>query len=262
MSLKILEGLRFKNIDTPIHRLDPRVKLLVSLYLFVIVIIFGNEWGGMFTISIIVILVEILLLKIGRVHKAMLNTLRGVLPIILFITIIQLLQLLGNSQPIDLILYRAAAYTFRFLAFIASFSLFFLTTTPDEVGNVLTFMKIPYNYAFALVAAIRFTPVIADEIQQIIDSQKSRGLDFEKGNLFSRLKRLTYVFVPLMVSIIRRSYEMAEALEIKCFGASKKRTSYKELKFSTIDFIALILATLFFTIAFTARYLNLLSGMP
>lgn len=262
MSLKIFEGLKFKNLNTPIHRLDPRVKLFVSIYFFITVIIFGKEWSGMITISIIVILIELSILLIGRVERAMLNTLRGALPIILFITLIQLIQFFTNAYMPELILYRAVGYAVRFLAFLASFSLFFLTTTPDDVGSLLTSLKVPYNYSFALVAAIRFTPVIADEIQQIIDAQRSRGLEFEKGSIFTRLKNLTYVFVPLMISIIRRSYEMAEALEIKCFGASKKRTSYKELKLRTVDVFILILASVLFALTMLAYYFQIFKGLP
>ncbi|MEM3156694.1 MAG: energy-coupling factor transporter transmembrane component T [Nitrososphaerota archaeon] len=262
MSLRIIEGLKFKNINTPIHRLDPRVKLLLSIYLFITVITFGAEWNGMLTISIIVILIEIFMLVIGRTVISMLNTLRGALPIILFIGLLQLIQFFNNSLPVELIFYRAIGYTIRFLAFLASFSLFFLTTSPDEVGKVLTFLKVPYNYSFALVAAIRFTPVIADEIQQIVDAQRSRGLEFEKGNIFIRLKNLTYIFVPLLISIIRRSYEMAEALEIKCFGASKKRTSYKELKIRNIEIFIAVFASILFISIMTAYYLQVFKGLP
>ncbi len=262
MSLKILEGLKFKNLNSPIHNLDPRVKLLISIYFFVIVIIYGSEWRGMLMISLIVILIEILILSIGRIAKAMLNTLRGATPIILFIVILQLLQFLTDPQSSELIVYRAVAYTVRFLAFLASFSLFFLTTMPDDVGNVLTFLKVPYNYAFAMVAAIRFTPIIADEIQQIVDAQRSRGLEFEKGGLLKRLKNLTYIFVPLIISIIRRSYEMAEALEIKCFGASKKRTSYRELRFTIIDASVAISASILFLLTIFAYHFQIFQGLP
>lgn len=262
MSLKIFEGLKFKNLNTPIHRLDPRVKLLLSMYLFITVIVYGVEWNGMIIISTTVILIEFVILMVGRTVKAMLNTLRGALPIILFIALLQLIQFFTDSNPAELILYRAIGYTIRFLAFLASFSLFFLTTMPDEVGNVLTFLKVPYNYTFALIAAIRFTPVIADEIQQIVDAQRSRGLEFEKGNLFVRLKNMAYLFVPLIISIIRKSYEMAEALEIKCFGASKKRGSYKEIKIRTNEVLIIIFASVLFTLTMLAYYLHLFKGLP
>jgi len=262
MSLKIFDGLKFKDLNTPIHRLDPRVKLLISIYFFAIVIIFGSEWSGMLVISLIVIFIEVVVLAMGRAARSMLNTLRGAAPIILFIALLQLLPLLTESQPGELIIYRAVAYSLRFLAFLASFSLFFLTTMPDEVGNVLTFLRLPYNYSFAIVAAIRFTPVIADEIQQIIDAQRSRGLEYEKGSLIKRLKNLTYIFVPLLISIIRRSYEMAEALEIKCFGASKKRTSYRELKFSNTDALIALSASLLFVLTILAYHFQVFHGLP
>ncbi|RLG08659.1 MAG: hypothetical protein DRN68_03220, partial [Thaumarchaeota archaeon] len=147
-----------------------------------------------------------------------------------------------------------AAY--RLIALLASFSIFFLTTTPEEIGMTLTKLKIPYMYVFAFISAIRFTPILAEELQTIMDSQRSRGLELDKGNPLTRLRRYIPILVPLIVNVLRRSYELAEAMEVKCFGASKKRTYLKELKLRPKDLIVIILTLISISISIYFKFIN------
>lgn len=260
MSLSIIQGLKFRSLETPIHRIDPRVKLLLSIYILATAIAYGEAFRGILLVSLVLILIEVVLLRIGRVDRLMLATLRGAAPLAAIVLVLQLLSSL-DRPPLEAA-YLSAAYTSRFITFLASFSLFFLTTSPDEVGLTLTYLRVPYSYAFAFIAAIRFTPIIADEVQSIIDAQRSRGVEFEKGGFLGRVRRLIPIFMPLLVNAIRRSYEMAEAMEVKCFGASRRRTSYRELKATRRDYAWLGVSTALLVVAMYLRFSDLLVGVP
>ncbi len=131
--------------------------------------------------------------------------------------------------------------TIRFITLVSSFSLFFMTTSPDDLGLALEQMKIPYTLVFTFTTAVRLVPTIAVDAQTVIDAQKSRGLELEKGNLMKRIRNFIPILIPLIVSAIRRSMELAEALESRGFNASNKRMPYITLKFHKLDYATLIL---------------------
>jgi energy-coupling factor transport system permease protein len=89
---------------------------------------------------------------------------------------------------------------------------------------------------------VRFVPVLAEEAQTIMDAQKARGLELEKGGLLKRIRNYVPVLIPLIVSAIRRSLELAEAMESRAWGATKKRTNLYLLKLHRGDFVLLAIA--------------------
>ena len=122
---------------------------------------------------------------------------------------------------------------------VESFSVFFLTTSPDHLGLALEQSHIPYEFSFAFTTAVRFVPVLAEEAQTIMDAQKARGLELEKGNFMKRIRNYIPILIPLIVSAIRRSLELAEAMESRAWGATKKRTNLYALKLRKGDFLLL-----------------------
>jgi len=133
----------------------------------------------------------------------------------------------------------AIAMTLRFIVLVESFSVFFLTTSPDMLGLALEQSRVPYEFSFAFTTAVRFVPVLAEEAQTIMDAQKARGLELEKGNFMKRIRNYVPILIPLIVSAIRRSLELAEAMESRAWGATKKRTNLYALKFHRGDFALL-----------------------
>lgn len=260
MSLSIIQGLKYRSLDTPIHRLDPRVKLAVSIYLLTVAISYGELGRGMLLAGTSIICVGALATYVGRCLRPFLNTLRGGLPLVALVVIVQLLSI--SYSDLHHVIYTTSAFAVRFLAFISSFSVFFLTTSPEEVGLTLSSLRVPYTYTFALVTSIKFAPVIAEEVQNIVDAQRSRGVEFEKGGPIRRLRSLLSVLIPLMVNSLRRSYELAEAMEVKCFGANKKRTSYRILRMRPVDYLVLSIATALFILALFVRYSELSLHAP
>lgn len=252
--MSLFEGLRFRPGDSFVHRLDPRVKLFASLLILTTAVIFVDV-----VVVSTLLLLEAVVIFSAKVQSLWLRTLRGVLPLASLVFVITFFTQYSREPEVAVALGYSFAYSMRLIVFLSSFSLFFLTTTPDEIALTLQRLKLPYEYTFAFVSAIRFTPVMAEELKAVMDAQRARGLELDKGPITRRIKNLIPIFVPLLVNVIRRSYELAEAMEVKCFGASKKRTSLKTLKIRMKDFGFLIVVLALFMVAV---YIKILGAEP
>jgi energy-coupling factor transport system permease protein len=135
------------------------------------------------------------------------------------------------------------AFSMRFFAIMSAFSFFFMTTSADDLGLALEQAHVPYSIAFTFTTAVRLVPTMAIDAQTVVDAQRSRGLELDKGNLMKRIKNYIPILIPLIISAIRRSVELAEALESRAFGATDNRTSITTLKMKTAD-IAVIVGTI------------------
>ena len=91
-----------------------------------------------------------------------------------------------------------------------------------------------------MAIALRFIPVLVEELDRIMKVQTARGVDFREGNVFARLKKLMPIIVPLFVSAIRRSNELALAMDARCYHGGEGRTKMKPLEYRQKDYIAYI----------------------
>ncbi len=252
----LLQGLQFHPGRTIIHKLDPRIKLIISILLLTTTLMYLEV-----TVITIVIIVEAMIAYVARVVGRWAKTVYGAAPLIALVFLMNYTAnvfMVGEAFNLEG-LYRAFAAAYRLVALLAAFSVFFLTTTPEELGMALTKLKVPYIYTFAFISAIRFAPVLAQELNSILDAQRSRGLELDKGGPITRARRYIPVLVPLLVSVLRRSYELAEAMEVKCFGAKKERTYLKTLRLEKRDYIALSLTLTLFTLSTYTRLMVPLS---
>ena len=236
ISRSVFDGLKFRKVYSPIHNLDPRMKFVYVIAVFVAAIFFSAIIP---LLALFIMQVPFVLL--ARVQRQWLRSLRGALFLALFIFIV---NVAGNflTQGYTLTptnLEDATAMTLRFVVLVESFSIFFLTTSPDHLGLALEQSRVPYEFSFAFTTAVRFVPVLAEEAQTIMDAQKARGLELEKGNFMKRIRNYIPVLIPLIVSAIRRSLELAEAMESRAWGATKKRTNLYALKLHRGDYALL-----------------------
>lgn len=237
--MSVFDGLKFRKVSSPIHRLDPRIKFFYVLVIFFSAILFDQ-----IIILLILFLMAIPFIVLAHVQKQWLSSLRGVIFLATFIFIMNIATSYftsGYSLSLNQI-ESAIAMTLRFIVLASSFSVFFLTTSPDHLGLALEESHVPYEFAFAFTTAVRFVPVLAEEAQTIMDAQKARGLEMEKGNFLTRIRNYIPVLIPLIVSSIRRSLELAEAMESRAWGAAKKRTNLYELKLHRGDFALLLIS--------------------
>jgi energy-coupling factor transport system permease protein len=236
--MSVFDGLKFRKVSSPIHSLDPRVKFVYVIAIFIAAIIFYQ------IIPLLVLfLMQLPFVFLAKVQRQWVRSLRGAAFLASFIFIINVLTtyFTSNYTLTAAAVESAAAMTLRFVVLVESFSVFFLTTSPDHLGLALEESKVPYEFAFAFTTAVRFVPVLAEEAQTIMDAQKARGLELEKGNLLKRIRNYVPILIPLIVSAIRRSLELAEAMESRAWGACKKRTNLYSLKLDKGDFALLVM---------------------
>ncbi|MEM2910427.1 MAG: energy-coupling factor transporter transmembrane component T [Nitrososphaerota archaeon] len=248
--MSILEGLKFYAGDTAIHKLDPRVKFLVSMLMLLMVVMYTEAW-----ILVTLMVVQAAMAYAAKVVRRWLKTIKGSIPLAVLVFGLNAIFFIttGTHATLQEVLYHSATLAYRLVLFLSSFSIFFLTTTPEEIGLTLTSWRIPYPYTFAFISAIRFTPIIAQELRDIMDAQRSRGIELDKGGPLQRAKKLVPILVPLLANALRRAYELAEAMEVKCFGATKNRTSLRELKMRSRDYAALLVSLTLFSLAMYSR---------
>ena len=99
----------------------------------------------------------------------------------------------------------------------------------------MKWMRVPRDIVFAFVTAVRFIPVVMLDAFQIMDAQKSRGLEFEKGNVVKRVRNMVPILIPLVVNSVIRSGELAEAMESRAYGSTPKPTSLYGMRLRWYD---------------------------
>ncbi|MHA1192832.1 MAG: energy-coupling factor transporter transmembrane component T family protein [Promethearchaeota archaeon] len=223
MSLQFLNAFRFLKKNTFIHNLDPRAKLLFAIIYTINALMF-NEIVPLFILFISLIP----LILLGRLFKSWFKSLKGMS--FLFVIIILL-----NTLFISLNF--AIAMVLRISIMLSAFSVFFLTVDPNDLALSLISMKVPYEFAFSFSLAFRFVPTIAIEAQNIMDAQQSRGYEMQQKGIINQMKNLFPLLVPLIISSIKRAFNVAEALESRAFGSEQKRTYYYTIKYTAKDWI-------------------------
>ena len=131
-------------------------------------------------------------------------------------------------------------------------SLLTYTTSPtdltDAIEKLLSPLKVfkieVHTFAMMMTIALRFIPILVDEIDRIMSAQKARGADFENGNIVKRIKALFPIFIPLFISAFKRAIELADAMYCRCYTGGEGRTRMRQMKFSWRDAVAGVVTTL------------------
>ncbi len=251
--MSIFEGFRFRRIKSPIHNLDPRAKFMYVCVLFVIAVMFDKMIP-----LILLFLLQIPAVWMAGIQKEWIRSMRGALTFAIVIFLFNFIFTYFYTEypqlPSAPLLEYSLTMTLRFIVLVESFSIFFLTTSPDHLGLALEQSRIPYEFCFAFTTSVRFVPVLAEEAQTIMDAQKARGLELERGGFMKRVRNYIPILIPLIVSAIRRSLELAEAMESRAWGASEKRTNLYILELKRSDYALFLLSILMLILAIYAWY--------
>jgi energy-coupling factor transport system permease protein len=242
-------GFIFRRGNSVYHRLDPRVKLLVSGLMFATTLLVRNVTE--------LALVLGFMLGVAMVAKVLRRVGRTMVLTTTFSAFIFLLNLFFTRN-----LETSALYAVRFVAIVVSTSLFFITTSPDELEQVMKTFRLPRDIVFAFVTAVRFIPVMMLDTIQIMDAQKSRGLELEKGNFLRRVRNMIPILIPLVVNSVVRSGELAEAMESRAYGAVPRPTSLLQYKTSLADRAVAIAAVLLFALTAYSFYFVIPASLP
>lgn len=251
MMLSPLSAFEFKRKDTFIHHLDPRTLLYFVVLTSIIILQFQQ------LVPVVIIFFTLIpLLFIARIIHEWLVSLKGFIFLILIIFIINVFFSSSNTpHPTTF----ALSMVVRLLALVTAFAVFFQTVHPDDLGQALVKLGLPYEFSWAITTAYRYVPTLAREAQQIIDAQMSRGIEFQKGNFLKRIKNYIPLIVPLFISAIKRAWKLAEAMDSKAWGAAKKRTFLYELQMSLVDYVIIVIVTIVFAVVIYIRYVL---GLP
>lgn len=247
--MSVFEGFRFRRVFSPVHQLDPRVKFFYVCAIFVIAVLFNQLLP-----LILLFFIQLPFVLLAGVQREWVRSLKGAsfLAVMIFLfnfVFTYFYREYPKFPPSSQLIEYALAMTLRFLVLVESFSVFFLTTSPDRLGLALEQSHVPYEFCFAFTTAVRFVPVLAEEAQTIMDAQKARGLELERGNFIKRIKNYIPILIPLIVSAIRRSLELAEAMESRAWGATDKRTNLYVLKVKRGDYILVTISVVMLILA-------------
>ena len=229
---------------TWVHRLHPVVRLLSMLVFFVAAFVVQRpEW-----LLPLVALLTVLLLGTGSVRNV--HRLRYLFFLIFIMTFLiwawgygpdgkpPLLRWgpLQISQTAPLF---ALGMAIKLNVFLAAGTLFLSTTRVEEFADALNRVGIPYKIGFTMTLAFRLVPVFLDAAATVVQAQRCRGLEFDRGSLWQRLRRYIPVIVPVFMGALRRADNMAMALEARGFQSTSRRTTLQEWRFGTTDVLAL-----------------------
>ncbi len=237
--MSFLEAFSYRRKNTFIHLLDPRTKFSILVSITLLSLGFFSSLIQLLLLSFI-----IFLLIIAKCFREWLRTMRSMIFLLILIFILNYLTVIHNRFEYSL------SMTLRFATLTSAFSLFFLTTTPDELALALESSGIPRDYSLMFTLALRFVPTMARDINIVMDALRSRGLELDKGKFKERIKNYGYLLVPLIIYEIRRSLMVAEALEARAYGAVKNVKLYRPLKMTMKDKIISVI-TLFLSLTIT-----------
>ena len=260
--------------DSPLHRLDPRVKLFGLVIYIAGVFIINNIWGFIFIIGVLGVLTAISHIPL----RHMLKGLRAILVLVILAVIFNLF----SGDPKDAIwhwwiltittqsILKAAFFVLRLLCVVLGSSLLTYTTTPttltaglEKVFSHLKFMHFPaHEIAMMMSIALRFIPILAEEVTKITNAQLARGADFDTGGLIKKAKGMIPILIPLFVSAFKRAADLATAMEARCYHGGEGRTRMNPLTYEAADIKAYIIILVFLVITIGIRVVMDRLGLP
>lgn len=133
--------------------------------------------------------------------------------------------------------------------------LFVSTTNPSELAASLNGIGVPYKVAYIVALALRYIPDIQNDYHDISQAQQARGIELGKGvKLTKRLKNVVNILFPLILTSVQRIDLVSNAMDLRCFGKSNKRTWYMKKKFVTRDYIALLVGIAVFVLSLVVTF--------
>ncbi len=238
--------------NSPIHRLDPRTKLIWLVVYIVALFTAGNyvSYGLIFLTLASIIYVSRIPVK---------SIVRGMKPLVFILLFTGVLNLFFTEGETVLVrfwgltvtaegLQRAIMMVVRILMLIAGTFLLTYTTSPisltDGLESLLSPLKVirvpVHELSMMMCIALRFIPTLIEETDKIMSAQKARGANFETGNLLNRVRSLVPILVPLFISAFRRADELATAMECRCYQGGAGRTKMKLLRYHRGDLTAFL----------------------
>lgn len=244
-------------VQSPIHKLDPRTKILLTFTYIIALFLVDSIWGylGVF-------LALGCTIKMSQVPiRYMLKGLKSIVVILAFTVILNIFFTAGEHTIIDWGfihitwegIFFALEMGTRLVLLIVGSSLLTLTTSPIQLTDGIESLLMPltkihvpaHEIAMMMSISLRFIPILLEETDKIMKAQTARGADFESGNLIQRAKAMIPIMVPLFISAFRRAEDLAMAMEARCYQGGVGRTRMNKLAYQKRDFLAFGLGVLY-----------------
>ncbi|NHJ85531.1 MAG: energy-coupling factor transporter transmembrane protein EcfT [Asgard group archaeon] len=232
MSNRVLAYFDYETEKSPLHKIDPRVKFLYVIVFTCFTIYFRNMVPLLMLLGLILPFIFL-----GKFIIKWLKAQVAFIPLLLLIIILN-----AFLNKTDYATSIGIAMGLRFIVLSAVFGLYFHTVSPDDISQMFIKFRLPYPFAWAISTAYRFIPTLSKETSIIVAAQKSRGLQIDRGNIFKRARNMIPLLIPIFSSAMRRSWQLAEAIESRGWNAIKKRTYIYSLKFKWYDYFLLLLS--------------------
>ena len=233
-------------VNSILHRLDPRVKLLGVVVYIAAMFVINNVYGLIFLGASAIALVVMSKVPLKYILKGLRFVWFLVILAVFFNLFFSAGQIIWQWWILKLTyegMIRAAFFALRMIFIIIGASMLTYTTTPttltagmEKAFSVLRFIHFPaHEMAMMLSIALRFIPILADEVNKIIQAQLARGADFDSGGIFAKAKGMIPILIPLFVSAFRRASDLADAMESRCYHGGEGRTKMYPLKYAARD---------------------------
>ena len=232
-----------------IHKLDPRVKFVLTFAYIVLVFLCQN-----FVSLGVIVAALILVVLLSKISPKMIW--KSVKPLFIIIAITSLLQIFYNKSGTEWLhlgkfiltsggVFTALFTTIRIICLVVASSMLTYTTSPTMLTDAMERLFSPlkvikinvHSIAMMMTIALRFIPTLIDEVDKIMSAQKARGADIDTGGIIKRGKALVPVFIPLFINSFRRAYELAFAMECRCYRGGEGKTRLKVMKLAARDYI-------------------------
>ena len=257
---------RYVDTGSPVHKLDPRTKLITLI--IIALLIFYGVGTGKNGINVLAALIGVSFLIIALSRIRIIYVTKCILKFFwffLFIIIFHLFFTPGRvvsalSSYGIIVTYEGltnAALTVTKLYIVIQYTyIFILTTTPLEITNAicrifsfLKIFKVPVeDIAMMITLAIKFIPTFFKEIRKIAAAQRARGIVFNEGSIKKRIKAASLIFTPIFYNTFKRADELNTAMISRGYRTGAKRTSYKNIRFRITDYLVLASVTIFLVV--------------
>lgn len=258
---------KYMPLNTAIHRLDPRAKILCTIMLIVAIFLSYSSWTLTFVISGFNAIIIFLIMIIAKVRlKDLIVQLKSLWFLLLLLMIINIFLPPKNSIHIiaennGFKLYaesflQSGKIMLRLLEMFGIAMVLTASTSPQEMTFGFAFFTRPLKkikfpseeVAMTVSIALRFIPTLLEETDRIYKAQSSRGVDFHRGGLKAKFKGVVALLIPLFVSAFSMSDDLAFALEARGYNPTAKRSQYRVLKWHYQDTIVLIITAIYMSL--------------
>ena len=240
-----------------VHRLDPRMKIILT-GIFIVLLFMAKSIIAL-SVGIVFMLGAFMVSTIP--FRLMIKSIKPIIPIIIFTAVLNLFFITTGDTLVHFWIIKITTggiktsifMVVRIVCLIIGTSLLTYTTSPialtDAIERLLSPLKkikVPvHELSMMMTIALRFIPTLIEETDKIMSAQKARGADMETGSIIQRAKALVPILIPLFVSAFRRAEELAMAMECRCYHGGEGRTRLKQLHIASRDFIALLVTVVF-----------------